>query len=103
MMLKAIVVAACLALPLSAFAAGDKKLSPQQEKMTHCNADAKTKALKGDERKAFMRECLSGDGSVAPGAKTAQQEKMVTCNADAKAKALKGDERKKFMATCLKG
>jgi hypothetical protein len=27
--------------------------------MKTCNADAKTKALKGDERKAFMKECLS--------------------------------------------
>ena len=33
--------------------------SPQTEKMKTCNADAKTKALKGDERKAFMKECLS--------------------------------------------
>jgi hypothetical protein len=27
--------------------------------MKSCNADAKTKNLKGDERKAFMKECLS--------------------------------------------
>jgi hypothetical protein len=27
--------------------------------MKTCNADAKTKVLKGDERKAFMKECLS--------------------------------------------
>jgi len=32
--------------------------SAQQEKMKACNADAKTKALKGDERKAFMSDCL---------------------------------------------
>ncbi|MCO3181357.1 hypothetical protein FA224_31355, partial [Pseudomonas aeruginosa] len=30
----------------------------QQEKMTACNADATAKALKGDERKAFMSGCL---------------------------------------------
>ena len=30
----------------------------QQEKMKSCNADAKTKGLKGDERKVFMSECL---------------------------------------------
>ena len=29
----------------------------QQDKMKTCNADAKGK--KGDERKAFMKECLS--------------------------------------------
>jgi hypothetical protein len=31
----------------------------QQEKMTSCNADATTKGLKGDDRKAFMKTCLS--------------------------------------------
>lgn len=32
----------------------------QQNKMKTCNADAKTKALKGAERKAFMSSCLKG-------------------------------------------
>jgi len=41
-------------------AAEPKKLTAQQEKMKTCNADAKTKALKGAERKAFMKTCLSG-------------------------------------------
>jgi hypothetical protein len=30
----------------------------QQNRMKTCNADAKAKALKGGERKAFMSECL---------------------------------------------
>jgi len=30
-----------------------------QEKMKTCNAEATTKALKGDERKKFMSSCLS--------------------------------------------
>ena len=29
-----------------------------QDKMKSCNKDAKDKALKGDERKKFMSECL---------------------------------------------
>ncbi|MGF6392901.1 PsiF family protein [Pseudomonas plecoglossicida] len=70
--------------------------TPQQEKMKTCNADASAKALKGDERKAFMSNCLKKD------VPTAQQEKMKTCNADATTKALKGDERKAFMSDCLK-
>ena len=47
--------------PVAAPAAKDskKKLTPQQQKMKDCNAEAKTKALKGAERKAFMKECLS--------------------------------------------
>ena len=30
----------------------------QQQKMRACNADAGTRELRGDPRKAFMRECL---------------------------------------------
>lgn len=75
--------------------------TPQQDKMKACNVDAKDK--KGDERKAFMKECLSAKKPEEASAKTTQQQKMKTCNADAKAKALKGDERKKFMSDCLKG
>lgn len=31
----------------------------QQSKMASCNKEAREKTLKGDERKSFMRECLS--------------------------------------------
>lgn len=92
-------------------AAGAKKpLTAQQQRMKDCNADAKVKALKGDERKAFMKECLSGsDGPNEPEAPSkaegkgasAQQEKMKACNGQAKERALKGEERKAFMKECL--
>jgi hypothetical protein len=77
----------------------------QQSKMGACNADAKTKELKGDDRKKFMSECLSAKPAAAastPETGTTQQNRMKTCNADAKAKDLKGEERKKFMSECLK-
>lgn len=32
----------------------------QQNKMKSCNAEAKAKDLKGDERKVFMSSCLKG-------------------------------------------
>ena len=32
----------------------------QQDKMRTCNAEAKQKALKGDERRSFMSACLRG-------------------------------------------
>lgn len=70
-------------------AEGDAKTA-QQSKMGTCNKEAGAK--KGDERKAFMKECLG-----AP--KATQQSKMKSCNADAKDK--KGDERKAFMKECL--
>jgi hypothetical protein len=90
-----------LTLGLSvAHAADEKAPTTQQSKMKTCNADAKDK--KGDERKAFMKECLSAKPAAAEADKkaTPQQEKMKTCNAEAK--GLKGDERKKHMSECLK-
>ena len=76
----------------------------QQEKMKACNADAAKKELKGDERKAFMKDCLAAktEAKAEKKAMTPQQEKMKKCNADAVAKTLKGAERKKFMSECLK-
>lgn len=82
----------------------------QQNKMVTCNKEATGK--KGDERKAFMKECLSKKpaapaatekpAEAAPAEKpaSAQQNKMATCNKAADGK--KGDERKKFMSECLK-
>lgn len=89
-------LALCFGLGL-AHAADDKALTPQQTKMGTCNKDAAGK--KGDERKAFMKDCLSAKPTDAAKPPT-QQEKMKSCNADAKGK--KGDERKAFMKDCLK-
>lgn len=75
----------------------------QQNKMTTCNAEATTKTLKGDDRKAFMKTCLSAPAANDAETLTPQQQKMKDCNASAKTKALTGDARKTFMSTCLKG
>ncbi len=95
-MIRKILLAACLTLPLAAFAAEEKKLTAQQNRMADCNKQAGEKNLKGDERKKFMSECLSS-------AKVSQQQKMTACNKQAGEKSLKGDERKKFMSECLRG
>jgi hypothetical protein len=79
-------------------AATDKAPTAQQNRMKTCNEEAGDK--KGDERKAFMKSCLSG--AKADG-RAKQQDKMKSCNKEAGDKALKGDERKKFMSDCLKG
>ena len=86
---------ACLSTSAFAADAASAPISKQQSKMGHCNAEAKDK--KGDERKAFMKTCLSAKAD----APATQQSKMKSCNADAKAKATKGDERKAFMKECL--
>ena len=82
-------------------AAAAKPANSQQEKMKTCNTEAASKGLKGAERKAFMKTCLSDQ--PAPAAKmNSQQEKMKSCNKEATEKGLKGAERKSFMRTCLK-
>jgi hypothetical protein len=84
---------ACASASMTVHAVDDKKPTAQQNKMTTCNKEAGEKNLAGDERKAFMKTCLS--------AKTSQQDKMRACNKEATGK--KGDERKQFMSECLKG
>jgi hypothetical protein len=83
------VLAIAVALSAAISHAAENK---QQTKMGECNKQAADK--KGDERKAFMKECLSAKKE------TPQQAKMKSCNADAK--GMKGDERKKFMSECLR-
>ena len=80
------VILTALAVSMS----GALAMNSQQQLMGTCNTQAAGK--KGDERKSFMKSCLS-DG------RKAQQEKMKTCNAQATGK--KGDERKAFMKGCL--
>ena len=86
---------ALTALAMSTQAADDaantpKAMSRQNTKMADCNKDAGE--MKGDERKAFMKTCLSAK-------KPTQQDKMKSCNKEATGKT--GDERKAFMKTCL--
>ncbi|MCS6289261.1 MAG: phosphate starvation-inducible protein PsiF [Nitrospira sp.] len=96
--LSALMLAAVLATPQLSYAGA------QQNKMATCNKDAKAKGLsgegKGDERKAFMKECLSAKSEQSAAGST-QQNKMTTCNKAAKAKKLAGDARKTFMKECL--
>lgn len=76
--------------PDMAKAGASAPMSTQQTKMGACNTEAGDK--KGDERKAFMKTCLSNKPAT-------QQDKMKACNKDATGK--KGDERKAFMKDCL--
>jgi len=48
------------ATPTASAAAPDAAPVKQQNKMKSCNAEAKAKALAGDERKKFMSSCLKG-------------------------------------------
>jgi hypothetical protein len=91
-------------LALSVFVLGGvsaqaKEPTAQQGKMATCNKDAGDK--KGDERKAFMKNCLSAKPAAAAASATGtpQQEKMKTCNVEAKGKT--GADRKAFMKECL--
>ena len=75
----------------------------QQQRMTDCNATAKTRSLSGDGRKQFMSACLAGkaDSTQSAAAPVTQQQRMKDCNAEAGTKKLAGDQRRSFMSTCL--
>ena len=99
--MKKSLIAACVAslglLAAPAWAADAKASAPaakastaQQNKMGECNKQAGDK--KGDERKAFMKTCLSAKPAT-------QQDKMKACNKSAEGK--KGDERKAYMKESL--
>lgn len=90
---------AALAVSLAFAGTAATAATAQQEKMKHCNGEAAEKSLKGAERKAFMKECLS---SGKDGAAAARQERTKACKAEAAEKGLKGAERKKFVADCQK-
>ena len=86
----------------SVFAAGEAASAPagktvQQNKMTTCNKDAGDK--KGDERKAFMKTCLSAKpvaAKASPECEKAADEKKL-------AGAARTSNLKKCMADTKKG
>jgi hypothetical protein len=67
----------------------------QQDKMKACNDQAGDK--KGDERKAFMKTCLSAKPAPPPKA----ESKMAMCNKQTA--GMKSDERAKAQSECMKG
>jgi len=96
-LLTSLVCAAAFAATGAHAADAAKARTPQQEKMTSCNKEAEGKT--GDDRKAFMKTCLSNKPAADASKPMTQQEKMKVCNKDAAGK--KGDDRKAFMKECL--
>jgi hypothetical protein len=94
-----------------------KEPTPQAQRMTECNAQARDRHLSGDERRHFMSDCLkahpaardaaarsdkSAKSRPADGEHSGQGGKMKACNQEAAGKNLHGDERRQFMSQCLK-
>lgn len=71
--------------------------SEQQNKMKTCNAEAKDK--KGDERKAFMKECLSAKAD-APAAAAAPAVSPA-CEKSAADKKLAGAAKNSHIKKCM--
>lgn len=80
--MKTTVMAAALFVGLAALnplhaEEGKKEFSEKQlaqhQKMRDCNAEAKEKDLKGDARKAHMKDCLSADGDAPEPKKPAKK------------------------------
>jgi hypothetical protein len=82
-----------ITLGLAAFAtqAADKEPTAQQSKMATCNKEAGDK--KGDDRKAFMKTCLSGKAADAAPANAA-------CEKSAADKKLHGAAAKAHIKKC---
>jgi psiF repeat len=80
---------------LSLFACGayaaEATMTPQQEKMKTCNTKAGD--MKGDERKAFMKTCLSAKPEPA-------KSKMAMCNE--KTKGMSKPDADKARSECMK-
>jgi hypothetical protein len=91
--------------------------TPQAQRMTECNAQARDRHLSGDERRHFMSDCLKAHPAAhtaaarsdttpksrsADGEHSGPGEKMKACNQQAAGKNLHGDARKQFMSQCLK-
>jgi hypothetical protein len=89
-MKKQIALVMALAFSASLAFAANKELTPQQKLMGTCNKEVA--GLKGDERKAKMKDCLTNG-------KKSQQEVMKACAAENKGK--KGAEYKKAQKECL--
>ena len=99
-----------LALSVAALATSSvcaKEATKQQSMMATCNKDAMDK--KGDERKAFMKECLSAKPGAAVAASApalaaskSQGSKLGACSKEAAAKGLKGAERNAYLSECGK-
>ena len=99
-----------LALSVAALATSSvyaKEATAQQGKMATCNKDAAAADKKGDERRAFMKECLSAKPAAAavaaaPAASKSQGSKLGACSKEAAAKGLKGAERNAYLSECGK-
>jgi len=86
---------ACAAPAFAADAKTDAKApNAQNQKMSDCNTKAGDK--KGDDRKAFMKSCLSSK----PVAEAKPESKISMCTK--KTAGLKGDERSKAQSECMK-
>ena len=84
------ILLACAAVAFGAQA------TPQQDKMKACNAEAKEKDKKGDDRKAFMKECLS-----AKPAADAAAPATAACDKSAADKKLHGAAAKSHIKKCM--
>jgi len=63
---RVLAIASILLFAPSLALAGD--LTPKQQKMQDCNAEARAKGLRGDEQQKFMSACLSAKAPENKGA-----------------------------------
>lgn len=79
---------------------GTAHAATSQQQMKACNAEATQRGLEGEDRKAFLSECLAGKstGTALP---PQQEKKTKACDAEATGQGLQGEARQKFLSDCL--
>ncbi len=96
------------------FAQESKPKTAQQQKFADCSH--KSKGLKAEERKKFMRVCLkgkavdkknkAGNDNNKPGNDTdeamAASDSLQSCSEDADSRNLEGEDRDWFISECLR-
>lgn len=96
--MKKLIVLACVSFLAVGAQAASEAQKAQQEKMKTCNAEAKAKDMKGDARKAFMKDCLSAKGGEAK--PEPAKAPNANCESMAQEKKLAGAAKGAFIKKC---
>jgi len=100
--------AALLTLGAAPVRAADAAPHPSNQREKFAACAHQSRGMKGDERHAFMSECLkkhdaahAARENVSAHANSARPQ--VPCSAEADRRKLQGEERRAFLGTCEKG
>lgn len=77
-------------------------LTPQQQRMKHCNGTADAKGLSGPQRSHYIVDCLKGKENGNGRKLTPQQQRSEDCSHAARERRMEGAERRGFLSACTR-